>query len=137
MLGRRILVNGVPAVILGVMPERFEFPEVQKLWIPLGPLAAKDPRNNRSLFTFARLAPNASFDQVTAELKAATATLASQYPDTNANWSAHPQTLRQEFIPPDVSLVIWMMMAGVTMVLFIACSNVANLLLARAVGAPA
>ncbi len=132
VLGRRILLNGVPAVILGVMPERFEFPEVQKLWIPLGPLAAKDSRNNRSLFTFARLSPNASFDQVTAELKAATATLASQYPDTNANWSAHPRTLRQEFIPPDVSLVIWMMMAGVTMVLFIACSNVANLLLARA-----
>ena len=132
VLGRRILLNGVPAVILGVMPERFEFPEVQKLWIPLGPLAAKDSRNNRSFFTFARLSPNASFDQVTAELKAATATLASQYPDTNANWSAHPRTLRQEFIPPDVSLVIWMMMAGVTLVLFIACSNVANLLLARA-----
>ncbi len=78
VLGRRILVNGVPAVILGVMPERFEFPEVQKLWIPLGPLAAKDSRNNRSLFTFARLSPRTSRStRCTAELKAVTATLAS------------------------------------------------------------
>ncbi|HYN09958.1 MAG TPA: ABC transporter permease [Vicinamibacterales bacterium] len=132
VLGRRVLVNGTPAVILGVMPERFEFPEVQKLWIPLGPLVSREPRNNRSLFTFARLAPGVTIGQVQAELKTVTGTLAAQYPDTNANWSAYPQTLRQVFIPPDVSLVIWMMMAGVTLVLFIACSNVANLLLARA-----
>jgi predicted permease len=132
ILGRRILVNGTPAVILGVMPERFEVPEVEKLWIPLGPLMAKEPRNNRSLFTFARVSPGVTMAQVQAELKTVMGTLASQYPDSNANWTAYPQTLRQVFIPPDVSLVIWMMMAGVTLVLFIACSNVANLLLARA-----
>jgi putative ABC transport system permease protein len=132
VLGRRILVNGAPSVILGVMPEHFEFPEIQKLWIPLGPLVFKEPRNNRSLFTFARLAPGATFGQVQAELDTQMAPLELQYPDTNARWRAYPQTLRQVFIPPDVSLVIWMMMAGVTLVLFIACSNVANLLLARA-----
>ena len=132
VLGRRILINGEPAVILGVMPERFEFPEVQKLWIPLGPLMTKDQRDARHLFTFARLAPGVTNDQVSSELKTLTATLAKQYPDTNENWSAYPRTLRQEFIPADVSLVIWMMMAAVTLVLFIACSNVANLLLARA-----
>lgn len=132
VIGRRILLNGAPAVIIGVMPERFEFPEIQKLWIPLGPAAFKDPREARSLFTFARLAPGATLEQVRAELKTITATLAAQYPTSNEHWSAYPQTLRQVFIPPDVSLVIWMMMAGVTLVLFIACSNVANLLLARA-----
>jgi hypothetical protein len=120
VLGRRILVNGAPAVILGVMPEHFEFPEVQKLWIPIGPLVVKEPRNNRSLFTFARLAPGATIGQVQAELETQTAPLEAQYPETNAGWRAYPQTLRQVFIPPDVSLVIWMMMAGVTLVLFIA-----------------
>ena len=132
VIGRRILVNGAPSVILGVMPEQFEFPEVQKLWIPIGPFIAKDTRNNRNLFTFARLAPGTTMDQVASELRTLTSTLARQYPDTNENWSAYPQTLRQIFIPPDVTLVIWLMMAGVTLVLFIACSNVANLLVARA-----
>jgi predicted permease len=132
VIGRRILINGEPAVILGVMPERFEFPEIQKLWIPLAPLVTQDQRDARHLFTFARLAPGVTSEQATTELKTLTAALARQYPDTNESWSAYPRTLRDEFIPADVSIVIWMMMAAVTLVLFIACSNVANLLLARA-----
>src|SRR5262249_31176100 len=52
----------------------------------------------------------------------------------NKDWGVHVRTLREVFIPPDVSRVIWLMMAGVTLVLLIACSNVANLLLARASG---
>jgi predicted permease len=58
--------------------------------------------------------------------------LAQQYPATNESWNMRLLTMRQRFIPPDVTLVIWLMMAGVTLVLLIACSNVANLLLARA-----
>ena len=57
--------------------------------------------------------------------------LSRDYPTTNEGWSAHTRTLRQAFLPDDVPLVLGLMMSGVTLVLFIACSNVANLLLAR------
>ena len=50
----------------------------------------------------------------------------------NDGWSAVVQPLREEFIPDDVELIIWTMMGAVTLVLLIACANIANLLIARA-----
>ena len=131
IVGRKILVNTAPAVIIGVMPERFEFPEMQKLWMLATPVLFKEPRGNRGLLPFARLKPGVTDAQADAELKGISRGLAVQYPDTNRDWEASIRTLRDEFIPPDVTQIIWLMMAGVTLVLFIACSNVANLQLAR------
>jgi len=132
VVGRTVLVNAVPTVIVGVMPHGFEFPNSQKLWIPLAPVAASDPRTARNLFTMARLRPGVSIDLARADTAAIATRLAQQYPGDDEHWDLQLLTLRERFIPPDVTLVIWLMMAGVTLVLLIACSNVANLLLARA-----
>jgi len=134
VIGRTITVNAVPRVIVGVMPPGFKFPNNQKLWIPLGPIGSRDPRANRNLLVFGRLKPGVTQAQALQELTAVAARQAAQYPETNKGLTGSVQTLRQIFIPPDVTQIIWMMMAGVTLVLFIACSNVANLLLARATG---
>jgi putative ABC transport system permease protein len=130
--GRRVFLNGEPAVVVGVMPEHFEFPNVQKIWIPLAPTAAKAPRQQRDLFVLGRLAPNATMASAAAELRTTSAALERQFKETNEGWVTTPSALRDEFIPADVTRVIWIMMASVTLVLFIACSNVANLQLARA-----
>ena len=132
IIGRTVLIDAVPTVVVGVMPERFEFPERLKLWVPIWVLAETAPRSDRSLFSFGRLAPGATLEQARAELDTVSARLAEEFPATNEDWRASAQDLREAFIPDDVSLVIWLMMGGVTLVLFIACSNVANLLLARA-----
>jgi predicted permease len=131
-IGKRVLLNGKPAVIVGVMPEKFAFPTNQKLWIPLAPIAFNAPRQLRDLMVLARLAPGATQATADAELKTTAARIATDNPDSNEGWTAYTHTLREEFLPPDVTLVIWIMMASVTLVLFIACSNVANLQLARA-----
>ena len=132
VVGQRTLINGAPVVIIGIMPERFEFPENQKLWMPAAPGVHKEPRSSRSLLVFARLKQGVTDAQATAELRGMSGRLAGLYPDTNKDWDATMRTLRDEFVPPDVTLIILLMMAGVTLVLFIACSNVANLQLARA-----
>ena len=132
ILGRRILINARPFTVIGVMPPNFAFPENQRLWIPLAPETAKDSRNLRYLFAFGRLKPDVTPERALEDLNAIAGRLAEQYPTTNEGWTARIETLRQAFIPPDVPLVLYLMMAGVTLVLFIACSNVANLLLARA-----
>lgn len=132
--GRSILINGKPHVVVGVMPQGFEFPENQRLWIPLVPDTHQDPRRARYLFAFGRLKPGVTRERAIEDLNAVSARLGQQYPDTNDGWGPQLRTLREAFLPDEVSLVLYLMMAGVTLVLFIACSNVANLLLARASG---
>src|SRR5688572_13786108 len=134
IIGRSISVNGRPHTVVAVMPPRFNFPEIQKAWIPLGPIAETEPRHLRSLFTFGRLKPGVELAPARSELASIAANLARQYPDTNDGWSAMAAPLADEFVPDDVRLVLWTMMGAVTIVLLIACANVANLMLARASG---
>jgi putative ABC transport system permease protein len=132
VLGKVVTVNAVSRVIVGVMPPRFQFPTNMELWIPLAPTAAKEPRASRGLLVFGRLKPGVAIPRALEELRAIALRLKETYPDDHKDAVARISTLRAIFIPPDVTLILWMMMAGVTLVLFIACSNVANLLLARA-----
>jgi putative ABC transport system permease protein len=134
IIGRSVTVNGKPHTVVAVMPAGFLFPENQKVWIPLGPTAESNPRTARNLFAFGRLKPGVTIAQAQAELASMAATLAAQYPATNEDWSAITQPLSSEFIPDDVRLVLLTMMGAVTLVLLIACANVANLMLARASG---
>jgi putative ABC transport system permease protein len=130
--GRTIRIDGSPHVIIGVMPPGFAFPMNQRLWIPLAPVANGDAREARSLLVFGRMTPGITLEHARHELAAIAERLAEAHPATNEDWSARLRTLREAFLPEDVPRVIYLMMAGVTLVLFIACSNVANLLLARA-----
>jgi putative ABC transport system permease protein len=132
VLGRSIQIDRKPHTIVGVMPPRFEFPENQRLWIPLAPLASTQTRDERDLFVFGRLQAGATPSHAMDDLTAIAGRLEKEYPTTNTGWMPHIRTLRQAFIPSEVTLVLYLMMAGVMLVLFIACSNVANLLLARA-----
>src|SRR5262249_6172190 len=83
ILGRTILVNAQPAVVVGIMPKGFAFPNNQKLWIPLGPLAASEARGNKGLFVLGRLKPGVSAERATQELDGIADRLAKTYPETN------------------------------------------------------
>ena len=134
IIGRPVSVNGRPHTIVGVMPPGFRFPENMRVWIPLAPVAEKEPRGNRGLFAFARMKPGVDLARARADVAAMAATTAAQFPATNDGWSAMARPIADEFIPDDVRLVLLTMMGAVTLVLLIACANVANLMLARASG---
>ena len=134
IIDRRVTLNGRPHTVVGIMPPGFGFPQNEKVWIPLAPIAEQDRRNNRNLFTFGRLKPGADLARARTDVAQMAATIAARYPLTHDGWSATARPLPDEFIPSDVRLVLLTMMGAVTLVLLIACANVANLMLARASG---
>ena len=134
IIGKAIVVNGRPHTVIGVMPEKFLFPENEQLWVTIAPYQDAGMRDDRGPMhsVFARMKPGVSQQQADQELQAIAARLAATYPVQNKNWSFRVQTLREWMLPEQVKLVLLTMMGAVTLVLLIACSNVANLLLARA-----
>jgi putative ABC transport system permease protein len=132
IIGRAISINGFPHSVIGVMPPRFMFPETQRLWVPLAPYFESLSRDVRALSVFVRLKPGVSREQATTDLEGLAAGLAVSYPKENEGWTAEVRPLAEWMIPDEVSLAVLSMMGAVTLVLMIACSNVANLLLARA-----
>jgi putative ABC transport system permease protein len=132
VVGRAISINGRPHTVIGVMPPRFAFPSNHRMWVTLAPYGEPLSRDDRNLEVFARLAPEASLDQARSELSAAGARLAAAYPADNRDWNFTARPLQTWMLPDDVKLILLTMMGAVTLVLLIACANVANLLLARA-----
>ncbi len=132
IVGKSILVNAAAHTVVGVMPPRFQFPERELAWVPLTPIVHLDPRSDRNLALMARLKPGVEMEPARAEVAGIVQRIAKQYPDTHTGWSGTLQTLRDEFAGPNLKLVVLTMMGAVLCVLLIACSNVANLLLARA-----
>ncbi len=132
IVGRATSVNGRATTIIGVMPPRFEFPETQRLWVPLSVYSTAMLRNERGLQVFGKLKAGVTMAQAQSELGAAAARLAVAYPKENEDWSARVTPLREWMLPGQVELMLFTMMGAVTLVLLIACANVANLLLARA-----
>lgn len=132
IVGQTIRVNDQPHTVVGVMPPRFRFPENMRLWVPLTPLEHQSSRAARSIWVFARLREGVDVAMARAEMDGIAKRLEDEFPSENFGWGASTQPLRTEFVPEDVRLSIFTMMGAVTLVLLIACANVANLLLARA-----
>jgi putative ABC transport system permease protein len=140
-IGRVVRINDAPATIVGVMPEGFHFPMVSEIWMPIalaaGPPATLDARRgNRGVlvFAFGRLADDVRLSEAQAEMDAITARLAREYPATNDGISATIEPIDNLYWGGEFALrrMFLVLMSAVTVVLLIACVNVANLLLARA-----
>ncbi|HUP22149.1 MAG TPA: ADOP family duplicated permease [Thermoanaerobaculia bacterium] len=133
-LGRTLRVDGVEHAVVGVMPERFGFPTLQHVWLPLD-LRQAELRGDADLDAFARLAPEVSLAKANAEL----AWLAPRLPSAESRAAGAADRLvveryTERFIGSDAGPLLYTMLAVVSCVLLIACANVTNVLLARSVG---
>ena len=135
VIGSTVRLNGVPTTVIGVMPRGFSFPQNQDLWVPLVPLPELWKRDKRDTwFVFGRMAAGVTLKTARAEMETIGRRLAIAYPLTNSGENMIPRVLnfRGFFIGPNATLTYAAMLGAVGFVLLIACANLANLLLARA-----
>ena len=135
VLGTPIRLNGITATVIGVVPQGLGFPQPEQIWLPMSqfpPALRQQPRQARNYFVLGRLANGVTLEQARTELRSIGGALASKYPDTNQDLAPYPDPIQGLVVGPQIRLLFWTLMGAVGFVLLIACSNVANLLLARA-----
>ena len=136
IVGQQISLSGKSYTILGVMPAGWNFPveDAQQDYLtPLEPLILKQAvqRGSHSFSLVGRLKPEVSLPQAQAEMRAIAARLAKEYPDTNTDRGVWLAPLHEDIVR-QVRPALLILLGAVTLVLLIACANVANLLLSRA-----
>jgi predicted permease len=133
VIGRAVRVNEKPAVIVGVMPEGFKFPNNEFVWLAMVPDAEAEKRTNRSFNLIGKLKENATIADARAELGVIAKRLEKAYPDSNKDHGVSVVTFHEAMNGGPIRLVFLLMLGAVGFVLLIACANVANMLLSRAV----
>ncbi|HYG62409.1 MAG TPA: ABC transporter permease, partial [Thermoanaerobaculia bacterium] len=144
IVGRKVLLDGEPLTVVGVMPAAFNFPrgaqfpfgygftEAPDVWVPMGFSAEdRENRDNHSHLTIARLKPGVGLAAAREEMNAITRRLQATYPN-DVGWGARPESLAGQLVGP-VRPALLVLLGAVGLVLLIACANVANLFLAQAV----
>jgi putative ABC transport system permease protein len=132
VVGRQITLNGEPYTIVGVMGPKVTYPDWSMLWTPMAwtPKEAA-VRGEHHCVVVARLKFGVDMQQAQAEMTAISDRLARQYPEDDKDWGAVVVPLREDMVG-DVRPALLVLLGAVAFVLLIACANVANLLLARA-----
>ncbi|MGH7537041.1 MAG: ABC transporter permease, partial [Gemmatimonadales bacterium] len=133
VLGRTLLLDGVPATVVGVMPSGFQFVQRVDLWAPLAlPDSVWADHRTHWLRMVGKLRPGASLSAARAEVDAVSHTLERELPEANAGWRTSLVPVNEGLFQGPVKPAMLALLGAVGFVLLIACADVANLLLARA-----
>ncbi|MGJ5819754.1 ADOP family duplicated permease [Paludibaculum fermentans] len=141
LVGRSVSIDSQPHTVVGIAPAGFAFPpgdHAVRIWLTLGRDADSSTvtpvtkqRGARMLTTLARLKPGVSTTQAQAQLDVISEALARTYPDSNRNMARTRVLPAGEALAGEVKGPLFLLLGAVTLVLLIACANIANLLLAR------
>lgn len=142
IIGRTITLGGIPREVIGIMPPDVRFPDSQvgymkeraDIWIPVNWEQMQDGRGNQYLEILALRRADVSIGQAEADLQRIgegfKAQFPSRYAEPSVRWKLGTRTLTEEMVG-DVRMGLIVLFGAVACVLFIACANVANLMLAR------
>jgi putative ABC transport system permease protein len=133
-LGKTLGIGGKAIAVVGVMPAGFRFPENTDVWITESIFGEETPmRSAHNYRVIGRMKEGIDVAQAQAQMTAIGARLEEKYPDSNKTKSVAVTRLRDDMVS-DYRLTLLLMLAAVGVVLLIVCANLANMLLARAVG---
>ena len=131
VIGRKLLLNGMPFNVIGVARPELTVPSAPDLWVPLiiDPAAS---RENHFITAIGRLKPGFTIEQANGEMVSIARELERQFPGSNKDWTVTLVPMLHWLVQPEIRTALVVLLAAVGMVMLIACANVANLLLARA-----
>jgi putative ABC transport system permease protein len=139
VVGKTLLLNGVPQTIVGVMPPGFQFFVQQgtltgsypQLWTPFAFTAASRTPRGRYLSVVARLKAGVTLAHAQSQMNSVTAQIEKQFPEFDKGWGVRIVPLHEQFVG-GIRTALLVLLGAVAFVLLIACANVANLSLSRA-----
>jgi len=126
-IGRIIRLDGVPYTIVGVMPPKFQYPTRSELWIPITPALGASGAATRGVTWIGRLVPGATVEAANAEM--ASRVLPAR--GSRAARAGLARSLSSAVVGSEERTITGALMGATTVLVLIACANVANLLLAR------
>ena len=134
-LGQTLQLDNRPYTVVGVLPHNFELFAPADVYLPFGPWAATLPQDrgwHPGIFPIARLKPGITLEQARSEMDGIAQQLEKEFAESNKNVRALVTRVEDQIVQ-NVRPALLMLTGAVALVLLIACANVANLLLARAI----
>ena len=131
-IGSTINLNGQATTIVGIAPATLSLISAADVYTPLVIDPPNEIRLNHVLLVFGLLKPGVSRQQAQAEMDTISSHMDQTYPEIR-DWGIHLFTLKETFVTPDLQTGLLVLLFAVFFVLLIACANIANLLLSRAV----
>jgi MacB-like periplasmic core domain len=133
IVGTSLRLDGRPHVVVGVLTPSIEIGTLSEIdvWTPLMPEADPADRTHRDLLVSGRLKHGVDLSRAAAEIQSIALRQQREHPDTNAGWSAYVLPIRSGMTGANSWVILALMAVAVSLVLAIACANVANLMLAR------
>jgi predicted permease len=141
-IGQSITLNDIPYTIVGVLPVHFYLPSTREgteqrkpdIWIPYEPAAQRNALelNRLKMQVYGRLRPGVSLEQARAEMEVIGKRLEEQNPTLNAGFGVNIFPVYVEDVGKDLRRNLLVLLSAVGLILLIACANLANLVLTRA-----
>jgi putative ABC transport system permease protein len=134
IIGRSLNLTDKVFTVIGVVPDGAQRPvqsEEIELWVPLSHGVALNNRFGHYLSVLARLKNGTTLPEASADLNTIAARLQQQYPDSNVNNSVRLVPLQEQLVG-NYKRSLFVLLGAVALVLLIAATNIANMLLARA-----
>lgn len=134
ILGKPITLEGAPYTVIGIMSREFVHPSpAVEVWTPLKlDAAGSGSRNVRFLQIIARLAPGVTLQQAQMQLHGLSERLQQSFPREDAGWSIEARSIRDSYVG-DIRTPVLVLQCAAVVLLLIACANLSNLLVARAI----
>ena len=136
VIGKEVRMNGLPRVVVGVLPHGTQWPQSTRVWVPLKAFPPDSPvftRWDNFLYQgIARLLPGETVASTTTRMAALARRIAADHPQVRTDVSMRVAPATEALLGTTVPRALWILLGAVGLVLLIGCVNIANLMLARA-----